>query len=214
MTARAPRLDRERMANAIAEFLAATGDDPRRGPLRRTPERVTEAALELLGGIGVDPVPMLTAGRIPLDDPASEAAGASDQPVLVRGAAFRSTCEHHLLPFTGTVHVAYVPSESIIGLSRIYDLVDIVSTRLTLQERIGDDLVDALMEGLDARGALAVIVATHGCVGLRGSRQERGETITVSGRGTLADPAGRAEVMALLGKGITTGGSSATPVGI
>ncbi|MGO2110027.1 MAG: GTP cyclohydrolase I [Pseudoclavibacter sp.] len=199
MSARAPRLDRERMARAVAEFLAATGDDPSRGPLRRTPERVTEAALELLGGIGVDPVPMLQAGRIPLDDPASEAAGATDQPVLIRGAAFRSTCEHHLLPFTGTVHLAYVPSDAIIGLGRLYDLVEVVSTRLTLQERIGDDVVDSLMAGLDARGALAVITATHGCVGLRGSRQERGETITVSARGTLAAPSGRAEIMALLG---------------
>lgn len=199
MSQRAPRLDRERMQRAIAEFLAATGDDPHRGPLLRTPERVAEAAAELLGGIGVDPVPMLHEGRIPLDDPASEAAGVTDQPVMVRGTSFRSMCEHHLLPFTGTVHLAYVPNDAIVGLGRLYDLIEIVSTRLTLQERIGDDLVDGLMAGLDARGALAVIVASHGCVGLRGSRQERGEAVTISARGVLAEPAGRAEIMALLG---------------
>lgn len=196
MTPRAPRLDRDRVARAVAELLAAVGDDAGRPELARTPARVAEAAAELLGGIGVDPVPALRAGRIPLDDGPGRGA---EQAIAVRGAAFRSMCEHHLLPFTGTVDLAYLPGEHFVGLGRLYDLVETVTTRLTLQERIGDELVDALMAALDARGALAVIRASHGCVALRGGRQERGETITVSARGALATAAARAEVLALVG---------------
>lgn len=211
MTERAPRLDRDRAARAIAEFIAAIGEDVQRPGLARTPQRVAETAAELLGGIGRDPVPMLRAGRIPLPGPSGRrpmgggaaapdagAGSSSEQPVIVRGATFRSMCEHHLLPFTGVVHLAYVPTVHLVGLGRLYELIEIVTTRLTLQERIGDEIVDALMAGLDARGAIVVIEATHGCVTLRGSRQDRGDTVTVSGRGTLADPSGRAEVMSLL----------------
>lgn len=225
MTDRAPRLDRARAARAVAELIAAFGEDPARPGLARTPERVADAAGELLGGIGLDPVPALREGRFPLPSGTSlpwatidgagdadagagggavegaasgDAPDAPDAPVMVRGATFRSMCEHHLLPFTGVVHLAYEPSTHLVGLGRLYDLIETVTTRLTLQERVGDELVDALMAGLDARGAVAVVEASHGCVGLRGGRNERGDTVTVAGRGTLAHAAGRAEVMALL----------------
>jgi len=116
----------------------------------------------------------------------------------IRHATFRSMCEHHLLPFTGEAHLAYVPGDGIVGLGRLYDLVETVSSRLTLQERMGDDLVDALMTALDAQGAIAVIEAAHGCVSLRGQRKEAGRTITVTARGVLGDPARRAEAVLLL----------------
>lgn len=202
MTGRAQRLDAARVERAVAELLAAIGDDPARPGLLRTPQRVAQSAAELLGGIGADPVPALRSGRFAVADAAGTAReGDAAQPVLLRGVSFRSFCEHHLLPFTGTVHLAYVPDSDIVGLGRLYDLVETVTTRLTLQERIGDELVEALMAGLGARGALAVIEAVHGCVALRGSRQERGATVTVSARGTLAEAAARAELIAL----ITTG---------
>lgn len=185
---------RRATAQAVRAFLLAIGEDPERPGLQRTPERVAEAVRELLGGVGRDPVPALAAGRIP-------APRAAVQPVLLRGMRFRSVCEHHLLPFTGAVSIAYVPGRHIVGLGRVHDLVETVSCRLTLQERMGDELVDALMTGLDARGALALVEAVHGCVALRGARHERGDVVTVSARGSLAEPAGRAEVMALLGRG-------------
>lgn len=216
----------------VAAFLRAIGEDPTRQGLARTPARVAEASRELLGGIGVDPVPALRAGRfaIPLvpdgtyplasgtTQPAADASGdvpltGPDQPVLLRGARFRSMCEHHLLPFTGTISLAYVPGDDIVGFGRLHDLVETVTTRLTLQERIGDDIVDALMAGLDARGALAVIDAVHGCVSLRGSRQEHGDAVTVAARGVLARPESRHEVMALIAAGPVPAGADATSDG-
>ncbi|KAB1639106.1 dihydropteroate synthase [Pseudoclavibacter terrae] len=121
------------------------------------------------------------------------------QPVVLRDLAFRSMCEHHLLPFSGRVHLAYVPGDSIVGFGRLHALLETLSARPTLQERLGDELVDAMMTALDARGALAVIEASHACAGLRGSRQQAGVIVTVSARGELSEPIARAEIMSLIG---------------
>lgn len=207
----ADRVDLERARAAVREFLAAIGEDPDRPGLARTPERVADAALELFGGIGVDAVTPLSAARFPVSDaaasagagaPAPAAAGAAapvSQPVVLRDLAFRSMCEHHLLPFSGRVHLAYVPSDSIVGFGRLHTLLETLSARATLQERLGDELVDAMMTALDARGALAVIEASHACAGLRGSRQQAGVVVTVSARGELAEPIARSEIIALIG---------------
>lgn len=203
----ADRIDLGRAQAAVREFLAAIGEDVERPGLARTPERVAEAALELFGGIGVDVVTPLAAARFPVaDDNASRADGeratpASEpsQPVVLRDLAFRSMCEHHLLPFSGRVHLAYVPSDSIVGFGRLHTLLETLSTRPTLQERLGDELVDAMMTALEARGALAVIEASHACAGLRGSRQQAGVVVTVSARGELSDPIARSEIIALIG---------------
>ena len=181
-------VDQEKIQQAVRLLLEGMGEDVEREGLLETPQRVGRMYAEICRG---------------MDESASEHLSTtfsidSDDMVVERDIQFYSLCEHHLLPFTGTVHLAYVTGEHIVGLGRLYDLVETVSTRLTLQERMGDELVDALMAGLDARGAIAVIEARHGCVGLRGSRQERGDVVTVSARGTLAEPAGRADVMTLL----------------
>lgn len=203
----ADRIDLGRAQAAVREFLAAIGEDPDRPGLARTPERVAEAAIELFGGIGVDAVSPLAAARFPVtDDEAPRAdgqgqvpdAGAS-QPVVLRDLAFRSMCEHHLLPFSGRVHLAYVPSASIVGFGRLHALLETLSSRPTLQERLGDELVDAMMTALEARGALAVIEASHACAGLRGSRQQAGVVVTVSARGQLSEPISRSEIIALIG---------------
>ncbi|KAB1640848.1 GTP cyclohydrolase I [Gulosibacter chungangensis] len=244
-------IDRTKAEVAIREFLSAVGvdaDDPR---LVRTPARVALAAEELLGGEGVDPVPMLREGRISVGGDASasskivhatdetrrDTAGKSPelahnaaedaqfrpqhpaeqeigaQPadgnlVLLRNIRFRAMCEHHLLPFDGWVHLAYLPGDSIIGFGRLYDLVDTCSSKLILQERLGEDLVDALMAGLDAQGALAVIEARQGCVADRGPRQADSDSITLAARGSLTDPQTRADALRLIALGGSTRDSS------
>lgn len=203
----ADRVDLGRAQAAVREFLAAIGEDPDRPGLARTPERVAEAALELFGGTGVDPVAPLAGARFPVADtaaPSGAAVGGAEaatvsQPVVLRDLAFRSMCEHHLLPFSGRVHLAYVPSGSIVGFGRLHTLLETLSARPTLQERLGDELVDAMMTALDARGALVVIEASHACAGLRGSRQQAGVVVTVSARGELSEPIARAEIIALIG---------------
>ncbi|VXC46601.1 dihydropteroate synthase [Pseudoclavibacter sp. 8L] len=201
------RIDLVRAQAAVREFLSAIGEDPDRPGLERTPVRVAEAALELFGGVGVDARGPLASARFPvaeIESPFEEDAGVAgpggvSQPVVLRDLAFRSVCEHHLLPFSGRVHLAYVPSASIVGFGRLHRMLETLSARPTLQERLGDELVDVMMSALDARGALAVIEASHACAGLRGSRQQAGTVVTVSARGELSEPVARAEIMALIG---------------
>ncbi|PPF77740.1 dihydropteroate synthase [Pseudoclavibacter sp. Z016] len=201
------RIDLVRAQAAVREFLSAIGEDPDRPGLERTPVRVAEAALELFAGVGVDARGPLASARFPvaeIESPFEEDAGVAvtggvSQPVVLRDLAFRSVCEHHLLPFSGRVHLAYVPSASIVGFGRLHRMLETLSARPTLQERLGDELVDVMMSALDARGALAVIEASHACAGLRGSRQQAGTVVTVSARGELSDPVARAEIMGLIG---------------
>ena len=137
----ADRVDLGRAQAAVREFLAAIGEDPDRPGLARTPERVAEAALELFGGTGVDPVAPLAGAKFPVADtaaPSGAAVGGAEaatvsQPVVLRDLAFRSMCEHHLLPFSGRVHLAYVPSGSIVGFGRLHTLLETLSARPTLQ---------------------------------------------------------------------------------
>jgi len=117
----------------------------------------------------------------------------------MRDIAFRSVCEHHLLPFEGVAHVAYVPGEVLAGLGSIVAVVESASSRPQLQERLTDDIAEALERGLGARGVLVVLDARHGCVTARGSRQTGSTTLTLSARGELAEPAARAEIVALIG---------------
>ncbi|WP_424466733.1 dihydropteroate synthase [Pseudoclavibacter helvolus] len=224
------QVDVGRAQAAVREFLIAIGEDPTRPGLVRTPERVAEAARELFGGIGVDPIAPLEGAKFPVADavPAGASASASgdlggaepSQPVVLRDLAFRSMCEHHLLPFSGRVHLAYVPSDSIVGFGRLHTLLETLSARATLQERLGDELVDAMMVALDARGALAIIEASHACAGLRGSRQQAGVVVTVSARGELSEPSARAEIVALIGAqpvsapDVASGASSAVAPGV
>ena len=174
-------VDPVRTEAAVHELLAAWGiapDDPR---IARTAARVAQASVELLAGEGVDPVPALRNGRI--------AAPDSDL-VLLRNIRFSALCEHHLLPFDGYVHLAYLPGDSIVGFGRLYDLVATCAGRLTLQERLGEQLVDALMLGLESRGALAIVEAAQGCVTARGPRQHDSDAVSVAARGSLVDGEG------------------------
>ncbi|MFN4001636.1 GTP cyclohydrolase I [Microcella sp.] len=191
-----PPIDTGRIEAAVAEILAAIGEDAQRPGLLTTPQRVAEAYAEFFSGVGVDPVPLLRDELATQDAP--EQRG---EIVLLRDIALRSICEHHLLPFTGVAHVAYLPAERLVGLGSIARTVETLASRPQLQERLGEDVVAAIDAALAPLGALVVIDARHGCVGARGPRQAESTTVTVAASGTLADPVRRAEVMALIGGG-------------
>lgn len=186
-------IDRQRIQAAVSELLLAIGEDPDRPGLQSTPERVADAYGEFFGGLAEDPLEYL-ADSVPLGEHEAET-------VLLRGIEFRSICEHHLLPFLGVAHVAYLPNERVVGLGRLPRVVETLAARPQLQERLTEEIADTLQKGLDARGVLVVLDAVHGCVTSRGPRQTQSSTVTVASRGALADPVGRAEIMALIGGG-------------
>jgi GTP cyclohydrolase I len=219
-------VDRDRIEAAVSEILAAIGDDPAREGLADTPRRVAQLYAELFGGVGVDPADALSEGfTAPAADPEGQAAqarqpgdaGAPDdapvpgQPVVIRNITFRSICEHHLLPFEGVVHVAYVPRTKIAGLGHIVSVVELASSRPQLQERLTDDIAHAVERGLDAVGVLVVIDARHGCVTARGPRQTGSTTVTLAALGSLAEPAARAEIALLISAGGAPASISAAP---
>ena len=164
----------------------------------KTPRRVADSYAEFFGGLEVDPVSHLQ-DSVPLGASDDGLPQTSDA-VIVRGIDFRSICEHHLLPFVGIVHVAYLPGDRVVGLGKLADVVETLSTRPQLQERLTEEIADALQTGLAARGVLVVMDAVHRCVVARGSRQAGSSTVTVASRGRLTDPTARAELMALIGE--------------
>jgi GTP cyclohydrolase I len=190
-------VDTGRIERAVHEILLAIGEDPSRPGLERTPQRVAEAYADFFGGLSVDPLSHL-ADAVPLGDTEAGVPATSDA-VVLRDLAFRSVCEHHLLPFVGTAHVAYLPRDRVVGLGRIPAVIETLAARPQLQERLTEEIADALEAGLDPKGVLVVLDAQHRCVTTRGSRQERSSTITIASRGALAEPAARSEIIALIG---------------
>lgn len=187
-------VDRARIEAAVAELLAAIGEDAARPGLEATPARVAEAYEEFFAGVDADPLVHL-ADTVPLGDHDPET-------VLLRDIAFRSMCEHHLLPFTGVVHLAYQPGDRVVGLGRLPRVVETLAARPQLQERLTEQLADALDDGLEPRGVVVVVDAVHQCVTARGTRQAGSSTVTVATRGALAEPVARAEIIALIGRGV------------
>jgi GTP cyclohydrolase I len=123
---------------------------------------------------------------------------------MLRDISFRSVCEHHLLPFAGRAHIAYLPGEQVVGLGALPRVVDLLAARPQVQERLGEQIADAIAGSLDTRGVLVVLDAVHECVTMRGGRQPDASTVTVAARGELSEPAARAELMMLLtGPGAT-----------
>jgi GTP cyclohydrolase IA len=187
-------IDRPRIEAAVAEILAAIGEDPSRPGLAATPSRVADAYAEFFAGVGRD-------AADDLGDPVPLENGRRAETVLLRHIEFRSVCEHHLLPFLGVAHVAYLPGDTVIGLGRIPRVIETLSARPQVQERLTEQIADAIEQGADARGVLVVLDASHSCVTTRGPRQTGSTTVTVAARGAYADPSARAELMALIGRG-------------
>ena len=152
----------------MAELLAAIGDDPAREGLLDTPDRVARMYQGLFSGIGVK-----------TDDAIDTVFEAESQdPVVVRGLAFYSMCEHHLLPFFGKAHVAYIPNGSVMGLSKVARLVEVFARRFQVQERLTEQIAQAVLEVSEARGVAVVIEAHHLCMMMRGVQKQNSKTIT------------------------------------
>jgi GTP cyclohydrolase I len=184
-------VDRQRIEAAVTELLLAIGENPQREGLQSTPQRVSGAYAEFFAGITKNPLDYLRE-TVPVGHKQGEI-------VLLRNISFRSVCEHHLLPFLGKAHIAYLPGERIVGLGRIPRVVDTVASRPQIQERLTEQIADVIDEGLKPRGVLVVIDAEHGCVTTRGVRRTITSTVTVASRGELINTAARAEIMTLIG---------------
>ena len=186
-------VDIERISAAVVEILEAIGEDPQREGLLRTPERVANMYAEVFAGLREDPEHHLEV----------QFEAEHDEMVMVRDIPFYSMCEHHLLPFVGKAHVAYVPGEAgkITGLSKLARLVEAYARRPQVQERLTSQVADKLMEVLDPRGALVVVEAEHHCMSMRGVRKPGSLTITSAVRGIFLSDATRAEALQLIGMG-------------
>ncbi len=184
-------IDRQRVAAAVRELLGAIGQDPDSDELAATPQRVADAYAEFFAGVGVDPVALL-ADAVAVGDDTGEL-------VLVRDITLRSMCEHHLLPFRGKAHIAYRPAQKVVGLGAFARVVDALAARPQLQERLGEQIAEAVDEGLAPEGVLVVLEASHGCVADRGVKQIEAKAITIASRGSLAEPGTRGEILALIG---------------
>jgi GTP cyclohydrolase I len=186
-----PPIDQPRIERAVREILLAIGEDPDRDGLAETPARVARAYAEQFSGLSQHPEDVL--GTVFDAD--------HDELILVRDIEVYSTCEHHLVPFFGKAHVAYIPNEKgqITGLSKLARLVDVYARRPQVQERMTSQIADALMRVLEPRGALVVIEAEHLCMSMRGVRKPGAKTVTSAVRGCIRDSARtRAEAMSLL----------------
>ncbi|MEE6281968.1 GTP cyclohydrolase I FolE [Georgenia sp. MJ170] len=189
-TAPAGRYDADGVRRAVRDFLVAVGEDPDREGLRDTPGRVARAYEEIFAGLHADPAEVLRT-TFDLDH---------DELILVRDIEVYSTCEHHLVPFHGVAHVAYIPGDSgrVTGLSKIARLVEVFARRPQVQERLTTQIADALVSELAPRGVMVVIECEHLCMSMRGVRKTGARTITSAVRGQLRDAATRAEAMSLI----------------
>jgi GTP cyclohydrolase I len=184
----APSVDTARVRAAVSELLEAIGEDPRRDGLLETPRRVAAMYEELFAGLHDDPRRHLTVTF----------AEEHDEMVMVRDIPFASLCEHHLVPFIGRAHVAYIPGEEgrITGLSKLARLVDGYARRLQVQERMTSQIADAIESVLDPRGVLVVVEAEHLCMSMRGVKKPGTLTVTSAVRGLFrSDQATRAEAL-------------------
>lgn len=181
--------DEEGVREAVRLFLRSIGEDPEREGLVETPDRIARACREIFSGLGRDPREVL-AKRFPVD---------TDEMVLVRDIELYSVCEHHLLPFHGFAHVGYIPSNGrVVGLSKLARLVELYARRPQVQERITQQVADALMEYADARGVIVVTECEHMCMAMRGVNKPQSRTVTSAVRGVMRNPATRAEAMSLI----------------
>src|SRR2546430_10181797 len=182
-------VDLPRIEKAVREILIAVGENPDREGLLRTPNRVARAYSELMAGLQDDP-------RRHLRTVFRE---RYDEVVLLRDIEFHSLCEHHLLPFTGRAHVAYLPDGKVVGLSKLARLVEGYARRPQVQERLTTQIADALMEELQPIGAACVIEATHTCMTIRGAKEHGSIMVTSALRGSLKEnPSSRSEILTLI----------------
>lgn len=184
------QIDLPAIEEAVKSILIAIGEDPEREGLRETPQRVARMYAEIFDGIHRDP------GEVVDSFFGDE---HYQEIVMVRDIAFYSSCEHHLVPFHGKAHVAYIPQGRVTGLSKLARLIDGFARRPQMQERLTAQVADTLMDRLDPLGVMVVIEAEHLCMSMRGVRKPGSITVTSAVRGTMAtNPSTRAEAIALM----------------
>ena len=188
--------DHDKIAEGVRLILEGIGDDPARPGVAETPDRVADMYREIFGGIGRDPEELITVVQ-----------GADhDEMVMVRDIPLASVCEHHLIPFIGRAHVAYVPAKDgrITGLSKIARVVDLLSKKPQVQERLTTEIANALERALAPRGVFVLIEAEHLCMTMRGVRKPGAQTVTSAVRGLFrSDARTRAEALEHVGRGRT-----------
>jgi GTP cyclohydrolase I len=188
-TGPAANVDHARIERAVREILAAVGEDPDREGLLETPARVARMYAELFSGLHTDP-------RVHLRTAFTE---KYDELVLVRDISFHSVCEHHLLPFMGHAHIGYLPDGRVLGLSKLARVVEDVSHRPQVQERMTETIADLLENDLGAKGVAVVVEATHTCMTIRGVRKPGSLCVTSAMKGVFrANVSSRAEVLSLI----------------
>lgn len=182
-------VDLPRIEAAVREILAAVGEDPDREGLLDTPARVARMYAELFAGLHVDPRPHLQKCF----------TEQYDEVVLVRDIEFHSMCEHHLLPFQGRAHIGYAPNGKVIGLSKLARVVEVVSRRPQVQERMTETIADLLENELNAKGVAVVVEASHSCMTIRGVRKPGSLCVTSAMKGIFRTHlSSRSEVMQLI----------------
>jgi GTP cyclohydrolase I len=182
-------VDLDRIRRAVREILLAVGEDPDREGLIDTPDRVARMYAEVFQGLHLYP-------RLHLQKVFTQ---KYDEMVVIRDIRVESFCEHHLLPFVGVAHVAYIPNGKVVGLSKIPRAIDALAKRPQIQEKLTEEVAHLLMEELDARGVAVVIEASHSCMTIRGVHKPGSVMVTSALRGICKDqPATRAEVLALI----------------
>jgi GTP cyclohydrolase I len=182
-------VDEARIGAAVREILLAVGEDPDREGLRETPERVARMYAEMFSGLRADPRQLLQ----------KKFTQKYDEMVLEKDIRFESMCEHHLLPFLGRAHIAYLPNGKIVGLSKLGRVVEALARRPQVQERMTEQLADLLVAELDPRGVGVILEASHTCMTIRGVRKADSICVTSAMRGAFKDnQSTRAELMALV----------------
>jgi GTP cyclohydrolase I len=189
MTKKRKQIDEARIEKAVREILSAVGEDLNRDGLKDTPARVARMYGELLAGMRDEPAVHLK----------SVFNENYDEIVLLRDIPFYSICEHHLMPFIGSAHVAYLPSGRILGVSKLARIVDCFARRLQTQERLTYQIADCLMTNLKPQGVAVVLEAAHSCMTIRGIRKPGSAMVTSAVRGLFRkDPRSRNEIMSLI----------------
>ncbi len=185
-------MDKKKIENAVRDILEAVGENPNRPGLLETPRRVANMYEEMFSGLTEDPKQHLKF----FDEK------SNDEMVIVRDIPFASMCEHHLLPFVGKAHIAYIPNENkIIGLSKIARIVDNFAKKPQVQERLTHDIADFLYKEMNAKGVAVIMEAEHMCMSIRGAKASGSKTQTSALRGVIrSDARTRAEALALLDK--------------
>jgi len=182
-------VDLPRIERAIRDILLAIGENPNREGLQETPARVARMYAELFGGLHDDP-------SIHLKKFFTE---KYDEMVLVRDISFHSMCEHHLLPFSGMAHIGYVPNGRVVGLSKLARVVEVISRRPQVQERMTEEIANLLIDELNVKGVAVVIEATHSCMTIRGVRKPGSVCVTSAMKGLFrTNISSRSEVMTLI----------------